>query len=968
MELLRELGTDAWTNIALAKAVSGDFDNAIWMLRFGSFSRFDQSSQPEMLSDAAAIGLQQFEENGDVHVLLRALGDADQALEDRRFGRLPIPVDGRHHRSRPEIPEAHFNRALALEKLGLWRQAVAAYRHSQQVEHSTAWWTETFVRIRALSHLSLEERWLSARAKLEQASQRKELREVARIAKVFPQHTRAAGEKEYLGTWGRSVLLGDASRARRALDIARDIGRAHREATGDLLLADAVRVIDEANSRSEARSIEALARAHQIYAQTTIDRFRENSASAAAFDEAASLFQLGGSPMAELARFQGLVARVGTAPVDESLEMLRQIQRRVSARHLTLRALIEAEIANRLADGGDPCDALETYTRAHNMFERLGEIDGVARMRTSAASMLTLSGQYVEAWRLRRQAIRIGDDSGDPLLMEFVISQAANDEIYDREEQAALTLYSALFPLPPLHALPQPGWTSNRWRSPMKLFPAEVMLATPDILRADVRDDVRVAQAVGLSQRKPSDAEALLTESISYAHATGRRLMLPYVHFYRALARQAAQDEEGAIADLRQSIELLEERRMRIGRPDLRDIWLRTAGDAVEVLTELHWSRREDDQAFTIGERRRALVFRDGVGVTTRKTEVLSANEIASRLPPDVAIIVTTSSSRHTMVTSIENGHVAMHHVEQPTGAFLRKKRVVYKAIAQRRPSDVMTAGEDLYDLIIAPLGLTPTRVKRLVIVADQPLHDFPFSALRDRKSGQYLAEQYELLRVPSASVFAQTKLTDMPMLPRGAIIGDPAFDRRLYPNLPSLPAARRESSGIARMYPAARVLIVRHATFGNLARAASNADVLHIGAHTIPSAEESSLLKFLLAPAGTHNGACSLSEIASLPLKKGVTVVLAGCRTGTSREPGTLRDFAGAFLAAGAGTVVATLWDVDDATTREFSRRFHEALRQKHSAAEAAQAAQQFMIRSPHPAFRDPAAWSGFQVYTLGH
>jgi CHAT domain-containing protein len=106
---------------------------------------------------------------------------------------------------------------------------------------------------------------------------------------------------------------------------------------------------------------------------------------------------------------------------------------------------------------------------------------------------------------------------------------------------------------------------------------------------------------------------------------------------------------------------------------------------------------------------------------------------------------------------------------------------------------------------------------------------------------------------------------------------------------------------------------------------------------------------------------------MAGLPIKKGSTVVVSACETGTSREPGTLRDFAGSFLAAGAQAVVATLWKVDDAPSRVFAVHFHRELRKSGAAVTATRQALLSMLRSANLQLRNPRAWSGFQVYALG-
>src|SRR5690606_33592059 len=96
------------------------------------------------------------------------------------------------------------------------------------------------------------------------------------------------------------------------------------------------------------------------------------------------------------------------------------------------------------------------------------------------------------------------------------------------------------------------------------------------------------------------------------------------------------------------------------------------------------------------------------------------------------------------------------------------------------------------------------------------------------------------------------------------------------------------------------------------------NADILHISCHARwgeSSAEESCL--FLAEPLdGRDSGILTAYRIRNeLALRPGAVVVLAACSTGLAEYSHHYDMFAlpPAFLAAGAGAVLATLWRVRD-------------------------------------------------------
>ncbi len=477
--------------------------------------------------------------------------------------------------------------------------------------------------------------------------------------------------------------------------------------------------------------------------------------------------------------------------------------------------------------------------------------------------------------------------------------------------------------------------------------------------------DAELINAVSYWLRTGNEYEVRLGARLS---STDDILKLKFEKKYdfRKIARREGKNVDGAISDLNHAISVLESRRRSINRRDLRNLWFRTADDPFHELMNLYWSRGDDPAAFALGERRRGLVFLDGVSVATGAIEPLTAEQISSRLDPGTALIVFTASPRYSLATLIEKDRIVMHRL-QGTGVFLDRKRRLRAAIERDQLPDILSAGEELYDLLVAPLGINANRIQRLVVVADQPLHDLPFAILRDRKTNKYLIEQFELVRVASASVYAQTKGTVLDPLEAVLTIGDPAFDRNRCPSCPSLLGARNEALAVARQYPRSRTLVGSDATFDQFTAGVQTADVIHIGTHTVPSIEERQVLNLLLAPSGKHAGTCSVGEAADLPLKKGSIVVVSGCQTGTSREPGTLRDFAGSFLAAGARHVVATLWDIDDDQSRSFALSFHRALRRCGNAVTAAREAQLSMLRSSDRQLRSPRAWSGFQVFSVG-
>ncbi len=297
-----------------------------------------------------------------------------------------------------------------------------------------------------------------------------------------------------------------------------------------------------------------------------------------------------------------------------------------------------------------------------------------------------------------------------------------------------------------------------------------------------------------------------------------------------------------------------------------------------------------------------------------------------------------------------------------------------------------------LYQTLIDPAADRLAESERVLLVPDGPLHLLPFAALI-REPGdsaaasgtirRYLGEWKPLHSALSATVYAQLKQSrPQPGRDGGAAapvqlaaFGDPHFPKSLREqreniadvelrsavgrglDLEPLPFSRREVEGIAESFPAEarRIYLGKDATEERAKGTDRAVRYLHFATHGLldPRFPLNSGLALTIPEEfreGRDNGLLQAWEIFESVRLNADLVVLSACDSGLGKEQGGegLIGLSRAFQYAGARSVAATLWEVEDAVTAELMVRFYRYLRAGRSKDEALRAAQLELIRAP--------------------
>ncbi len=314
-----------------------------------------------------------------------------------------------------------------------------------------------------------------------------------------------------------------------------------------------------------------------------------------------------------------------------------------------------------------------------------------------------------------------------------------------------------------------------------------------------------------------------------------------------------------------------------------------------------------------------------------------------------------------------------------------------------------------LYDILVKPAESLVGSYERVLILPDGPLHTLPFGALvRGLPGGrsQYLVEWKPVHTAISATVYAELKKTraDAPRDPAIVIaaFGDPKYpppDRKSTgrrgdvepeveadaldgvddPRLRSiersgfrfqpLPASRKEVEEIASLYaPRSAAYLGADATEERARSIGRDVPLIHYACHAIINElfPLDSALAFTIPddPAeGQDNGLLQAWEIFEKVRIDADLVTLSACDSGLGKEMGGegLIGLTRAFQYAGARSVLASLWKVDDASTGDLMKRFYQYLKSGKPKDEALRLAQIDLIRSP--GYSQPKDWAAFQL-----
>jgi CHAT domain-containing protein len=310
----------------------------------------------------------------------------------------------------------------------------------------------------------------------------------------------------------------------------------------------------------------------------------------------------------------------------------------------------------------------------------------------------------------------------------------------------------------------------------------------------------------------------------------------------------------------------------------------------------------------------------------------------------------------------------------------------VYELLKTPKPENKTELGhatQKLGQMILSPVADQLQR-RRILVAADGALNYIPFQILPGTANAEPLVAEHEVINVPSASILGELRKETARRGSRNKVLaafGDPVFRE----NVQIVPS--RSDSGdpenIGPLFYAAReIASLREVASDEQTYAATEKDatreqllkldlsqysILHFATHGLlrPSSPENSglWLSTIDREGKSVDGFVGLQDIYSLRAPVDL-VVLSACQTGLGSETRGegLIGLTRGFMYAGATSVVASVWKVEDEATAELMKRFYtEMLKNGKTPSEALRLAQNSIRKEPQ--WSSPHYWAGFTL-----
>ena len=267
----------------------------------------------------------------------------------------------------------------------------------------------------------------------------------------------------------------------------------------------------------------------------------------------------------------------------------------------------------------------------------------------------------------------------------------------------------------------------------------------------------------------------------------------------------------------------------------------------------------------------------------------------------------------------------------------------------------IQSLSGQVYDWLIRPVEaeLAKSQVKTLAFVLDGNLRNIPMSVLYD--GNQYLVEKYSLALTPGLQLINPKPLGQVKLQALAAGISE---SRPPFSELPNVPIELKQ----IQSQLSGQVLLNQQFTTQQLQKQinAQSFPIIHLATHGQFSSNADQT--FILAwdkPIKVNELNTLLRTRDEAGVEAIELLVLSACQTAVGDKRAAL-GIAGVAVRAGARSTLASLWNVNDASTALLMGQFYQAIADNQmTKAQALRQAQLALLRNPK--YQRPMFWAPY-------
>ena len=361
--------------------------------------------------------------------------------------------------------------------------------------------------------------------------------------------------------------------------------------------------------------------------------------------------------------------------------------------------------------------------------------------------------------------------------------------------------------------------------------------------------------------------------------------------------------------------------------------------------------------------------------------------QVQSALDPNTVLLYHAFADKELLILAVSRQAVRGYRVKTNLRVLERDIEQFQQIVAtppwkrtalERRK--LLTLGQRLYAALIKPAEPSLKNATTVLLCPEGALSQLPWGALvvavDKQQRPTYWVERVAIGLTLSAGVYLQARAVRP--APRGVAIAAVSQYRRQQAAqapkteqlvrrsgraLGDLPAVRQEVAQLQRLLGKQGVVVAQEdkATPKRAHQMAQQARVVHFACHARADDVDPLGSGLLLAPAGSDEGLLTAADVVSGWQLRADVVMLSACGTavGEVRRYEGLYGLARAFLYAGARSVGASLWQVEDMSAARLMGGFYRGYVGGIGKAEALRRAQVGLLRDKR--YADPYYWSGF-------